>query len=107
MLKNQKISWIPILLLILLVVSYVIRLSTYSPVFQELDPYYYTYIAQQIITTGFNMHNDSTAWYPDVVVNHREVPMLGYMESIWYTLYTGVAIMTTCCSPSSLRCIRL
>ncbi len=89
MLKNQKILWIPILLLILLVVSYVIRLSTYSPVFQELDPYYYTYIAQQIITTGFNMQNDSTAWYPDVVVNHREVPMVGYLESIWYSLYTG------------------
>jgi len=80
---------IPLVLLAILVVSYLIRLSTYSPIYQELDPYYYTYVAQQILTSGFNPQNDQTAWYPDLVVNHRTMPMLGYMESIWYSLYTG------------------
>ena len=66
-----------------------IRFGSYSPVFQELDPYYYTYIPQQIITEGHNPLDDQTAWYPELVVDHRRVPELSYMESLWYSLYNG------------------
>ncbi len=66
-----------------------IRFGSYSPVFQELDPYYYTYIPQQIITHGYNPLNDQTAWYPEVNVSHRSFPELAYMESLWYSLYNG------------------
>jgi asparagine N-glycosylation enzyme membrane subunit Stt3 len=87
--KNPSPLLIPSLLAILLIISYIIRLSTYSPIYQELDPYYYTYVAQQILTTGYNMQNDSTAWYPELVVSHRAIPEISYLESIWYSLYTG------------------
>ncbi|MEM4359983.1 MAG: hypothetical protein QXT45_05590 [Candidatus Bilamarchaeaceae archaeon] len=66
-----------------------IRFGSYSPVFHELDPYYYTYVSQQIITFGYNPFNDQTAWYPEVNVSHRVIPVLAYMESLWYSLYNG------------------
>lgn len=84
--KREKIVF---LLLLLLVVSYLIRSSNYSPVFQELDPYYYTYVAHQILTLGENPINDHTAWGPSNIVSHREIPEIGYLESVWYRLYFG------------------
>ncbi len=83
---NDRVS--PILILLLLV-SFLIRFSSLSPVFMELDPYYYTYVATQIITLGGNPLNDQTAWYPVLEVDHRQVPLLAYLEAIWYVLYKG------------------
>ncbi len=78
-------------LLIILALTYLVRVGSYSPVFQELDPYYYTYVASQILTFGYNPENDQTSWYPDLVVDHREIPEISYLESVWYALYTGGA----------------
>jgi asparagine N-glycosylation enzyme membrane subunit Stt3 len=79
----------PLLLVLLLVVSYLVRIGSYSPVFQELDPYFYTYPAYQILTVGENPFDAQTAWYPEVVVNHRIIPVISYLESTWYSIYTG------------------
>lgn len=76
-------------ILVVVVIAFLIRLSSYSPVFQELDPYYYTYTAFQILGVGFNPADDATAWYPEVEVSHRIVPALSYLEATWYSLYTG------------------
>ncbi|MBD3210624.1 hypothetical protein GF318_04560 [Candidatus Micrarchaeota archaeon] len=76
-------------LLLILVVSFMLRVGTYSPVFQELDPYYYTYIAQQLLVFGENPFDDQTAWYPELEVEHRQVPALSYLEAVWYSLYNG------------------
>lgn len=73
----------------LALLAFWIRFGSYSPVFQELDPYYYTYIAQQIITDGHNPVADGTAWYPEITVSHRAVPELAYMEALWYSIYNG------------------
>jgi len=75
--------------ILIALLTFWIRFGSYSPVFQELDPYYYTYVAQQIITDGYNPLNDQTAWYPEVNVSHRAIPELAYMESLWYSLYNG------------------
>ena len=77
-------------LLIVLVLTYLVRIGSYSPVFQELDPYYYTYTSLQILSVGYNPANDSTAWYPNVV-SHRAMPEVSYLESVWYSFYTGGA----------------
>lgn len=90
-LKNQKkesLAFYCVLILIAFVVFW-IRLSSYSPVFQELDPYYYTYIAQQILVFGYNPLNDQTGWWPVLEVSHRVIPVISYMESLWYSLYNG------------------
>jgi asparagine N-glycosylation enzyme membrane subunit Stt3 len=84
-----KDAIIPLALLLVLVVSYLIRIGSYSPIYQELDPYFYTYVTQQVLTLGANPFNDQTAWYPEVSVSHRLVPMLSYLEAVWYSLYTG------------------
>jgi asparagine N-glycosylation enzyme membrane subunit Stt3 len=80
---------VPLALLIVLALSFLARLGSYSPIFQELDPYYYTYTAHQILTLGGNPADDQTAWYPEVTVSHRTIPVLSYLESVWYSLYTG------------------
>ena len=87
--KERRVLVVPVLLLILLFLSFWIRFGSYSPVYQELDPYFYTDIAQQLITMGGNSVDDQTAWYPEVEVDHRIVPELSYLEAIWYSLYTG------------------
>ncbi len=80
-------------LVIILVVSYMIRVSSYGPIFQELDPYYYTYAAQQLLVLGENPVDDKTSWYnvldTEHVVDHRIIPEISYLEAIWYSLYAG------------------
>jgi asparagine N-glycosylation enzyme membrane subunit Stt3 len=79
---------VPFILLLIVFLSFFIRLQSYSPVYQELDPYYYAYSTQQLVTLGFQPFDDKTAWYPEVVVNHRASPLPHFMEAIWYSLYT-------------------
>jgi hypothetical protein len=80
---------IAFILIVLLFVTYWIRLASYSPVFFELDPYYYTDIAQQLLVYGENPVDDQTAWYPDLVVSHRANPALSYLEATWFAFYSG------------------
>jgi len=82
---------IQVLLLLILLSTYLTRIGSYSPIFEELDPYYYTYVPHQLLTLGENPANDQTAWYPDVVVGHRDIPEISYLESTWYSLYTAGA----------------
>ncbi|MEW6722364.1 MAG: hypothetical protein AB1324_03815 [Candidatus Micrarchaeota archaeon] len=82
---------VPAALALILLLTFIVRVGTYGPVFQELDPYFYTYPAGQLLTLGENPHDDQTAWYPEEEVNHRVVPLLSYLEASWYALYTGGA----------------
>ncbi len=77
-----------IAILILVLVAFWIRMSSYSPVFQELDPYYYTQVGYQLLEFGENPFDDGTAWHP-IEVNHRRIPILSYLEASWFSLYTG------------------
>lgn len=76
------------LVILIAVIAFIIRMAPYSPVFYELDPYYYTYSPYQLLTLGENPQNDQTAWYPVETTSHRIVPALSYLEAIWYSLYT-------------------
>ncbi|NYZ76966.1 hypothetical protein H0O02_01480, partial [Candidatus Micrarchaeota archaeon] len=80
---------LPLGLLTLLFISFWLRFGSYGPIYQELDPYFYTYIPQQLLVLGENPLDDKTAWYPEVQVSHRQVPELSYLEAIWYSLYNG------------------
>lgn len=81
----------PMLLLAILLLSYLVRIGSYSPIFQELDPYFYTYSATQLISLGENPMSDATSWYPEMTVNHRGIPAISYLEAEWYALYSGGA----------------
>lgn len=87
LLNSQKHLY-SVVLFLLLLATYLVRIGSYSPIFQELDPYFYTYTASQILSIGHNPLNDQTAWFPEVTVNHRIIPGLSYLESVWYSLYT-------------------
>ncbi len=80
---------VPIILLFIMVSSFLMRISAYSPVFHELDPYFYVYPAQQLLTLGTTPFEDKTAWFPEALNDHRTAPMLSFMEANWYSFYTG------------------
>lgn len=84
-----KTALLSLAIIAIILAAYVVRVVTYSPIFQELDPYYYTDTAQQLLTMGENPFDDQTSWYPEVSVNHRIIPILSYLEAGWYSLYTA------------------
>ncbi len=70
-------------LILLLVLSFMVRFQSFSPVYQELDPYFYAYGAYQLTSLGYVPLRDTTAWYPLVNASHRVVPLIEYMEAEW------------------------
>ncbi|MEM2963201.1 MAG: hypothetical protein QXW70_00690 [Candidatus Anstonellales archaeon] len=79
----------PASILVLSFIAFWIRLQSYTPIYQELDPYFYMYGARQIITDGAAPLFDDTAWYPFGKPNHRTAPLTSYLEAQWYLLYTN------------------
>lgn len=87
-LKKEPLKCVlPALVVFLFILNFFIRIQSLSPIYQELDPYFYIYVTQQIILEGSNNLDDKTAWYPELIVNHRTSPLLSYLEANWYTLY--------------------
>ncbi|MFA6907480.1 MAG: hypothetical protein WC263_01500 [Candidatus Micrarchaeia archaeon] len=80
---------VPALLLVALLLAFWIRIQTYSPMYSELDPYWYIYGTGQIIRLGIQPATDDTAWWPEVMANHHAAPLKQYLEAGWYALYTG------------------
>lgn len=87
--KGTAFFIIETLVVLLFIINFLIRIQTLSPIYQELDPYYYLYVPQQIILYGYNPLDDKTAWYPEVITNHRTAPLLAYMQATWYVLYSS------------------
>jgi asparagine N-glycosylation enzyme membrane subunit Stt3 len=83
--SEQRWVFLGIILLVLL--AFWIRLQSYGPIFQELDPYYYAYEPYLYLSKGFAPLNDGTAWWPHEV-NHRVKPVLSFLEAEWYSFYT-------------------
>lgn len=79
---------IPAALVLIFILNFWVRVQSLSPIYQELDPYYYLYVSQQIVTQGFNPLGDMTAWYPIAQVSHRAAPINFYSLATWYSLYT-------------------
>ncbi|MFA5049636.1 MAG: hypothetical protein WC501_01380 [Candidatus Micrarchaeia archaeon] len=86
--KNKNLI-ISIILILVVFLSYWIRIQSFSPIYFDLDPYFYLYSATQILTSGIPSFDDKTAWYPEVIVDHRNAPALSFLESIWYSFYTA------------------
>ena len=80
---------VPALLLLALILAFWIRIQTYSPLYSELDPYWYVYGTGQIIRLGAEPLTDDTAWWPEVQTTHRGQPLKKYLEAEWYSLYTN------------------
>ncbi|MCX8174987.1 MAG: hypothetical protein N3E51_02170 [Candidatus Micrarchaeota archaeon] len=78
-----------VLLLLAVLVAFWLRIQTYSPIYAELDPYWYVYGTGQIIREGSVPPHDDTAWWPEAKSSHRDVPLKMYLEAHWYALYTG------------------
>ena len=80
-----------VLLLLALFLSFQARMAPLSPIYSELDPYWYVYGSGQIIREGGVPLYDDTAWFPEVQSTHRSTPLRAYSDALWYSLYTGGA----------------
>jgi len=76
------------LLLLAMILAFWIRVQTFSPIYSELDPYFYVFATGQIIQQGEVPLTDDTAWYPDAVNSHRGNSLRSYVEAQWYSVYT-------------------
>ena len=75
-------------LLFLMFSTFHIRMQSFSPIFQELDPYFYLYSTFQLLSYGYVPYKDTTAWFPHFS-SHRTMPLLVSFESIMYKLNVG------------------
>ena len=75
-------------LILVVFLAFWVRVQSYGPIYQELDPYFYMYGTHQILTLGAVPVTDDTAWYPEVNASHRIAPLMMYMQAQWYALYT-------------------
>ena len=97
-LKEPKFNWITaiksvvlspaFIILVLMFLAWFLRFQAWTPIYQELDPYYYTYGTHQLLTLGNKPLVDDSAWYPQVTVSHRGMPLYHFMIGHWYYLYT-------------------
>ncbi|MCX8198090.1 MAG: hypothetical protein N3F07_02760 [Candidatus Micrarchaeota archaeon] len=76
-------------LLFCILLAFWIRIQTYSPIYSELDPYFYVYATSQIIQEGAVPFSDDTAWWPEERSSHRGQELRAYIEAQWYAAYTG------------------
>jgi asparagine N-glycosylation enzyme membrane subunit Stt3 len=76
--------------LIVVLLSLWLRVSTLSPIYQELDPYFYAYAPWQILTHGHMLKVDWTAWYPEVPSGHGVVFLLSYLQASLFKLYSSL-----------------
>ena len=78
-----------VFLVLIVFLAFWSHLAPYTPIYSELDPYWYVYGTGQILRLGAMPLTDDTAWFPEVQSTHRSVPIKAYAEATWYTLYTG------------------
>lgn len=86
--NKSKSSFIyPILLIVILFLSFWIRIQSLTPYYYDFDPYWYNMAAQFIIQQGSIPPTDDYAWYPNPD-SHRTFPFIPYMEASWYHIFT-------------------
>ncbi len=79
---------VPLVLLFIMVTAFFLRIQSIGPIFYEFDPYYYIYIARQLLVLGYVPTVDWMAWYPNPS-GHGNILLTGYLEAGWYHIYTG------------------
>ncbi len=84
-----KLNWIWLFVLGLMAATFVTRFAsiTAAPRYFEFDPYFDMVSTQYIITYGYQLYLDTSAW-PSAVngTNHRAEPLIPYIEAYWYDI---------------------
>ena len=88
-----KAGWIyPLIILILMLLTFWSRIANLSvaPTFFEFDPYFDMQSTTYILTFGYQILHDHSAW-PVLAAgsNHRVQPIIPYLEAYWYELSTS------------------
>ncbi|NYZ75478.1 hypothetical protein H0O03_04435 [Candidatus Micrarchaeota archaeon] len=87
-----RANWAQILLLIFIVAGFYVRVGSWSTNFFEFDPYYYTFMSEQIIRFGAAPQVGEFAYYPAFEHIIRIHPIVSYMAASWYSVYASIAL---------------
>ncbi|BCS90819.1 MAG: hypothetical protein ARM1_0276 [Candidatus Micrarchaeota archaeon] len=88
--KYIKTDYAYIILIILMLLAFYIRVVNInvSQTFFEFDPYFDMMDTRYILTYGYQLLNDTSAWpIAPNGTNHRIQPIVPYLEAYFYTLY--------------------
>jgi asparagine N-glycosylation enzyme membrane subunit Stt3 len=85
-LENSSLIY-GIVLLVILFLSWWVRIQSLTPYYYDFDPYWYNMATQFIIQQGYIPPTDDYTWYPNPD-SHRTYPLIPYMEAGWYHLFT-------------------
>ena len=89
---QNKHAWVWIVILALMLTTFATRIINISvaPKFFEFDPYFDMISTEYILTYGYQLLHDHSAW-PTIIAGspHRMQPIVPYLEAYWYQLATG------------------
>ncbi len=87
--ERREFPTVWIILALLMIITFASRIVNLSvaPKFFEFDPYFDMMSAQWILTYGYQLKYDTSAW-PGIVNGsvHRIQPLVPYLEAYWYQL---------------------
>ena len=85
-------NWAQILLVILIVSGLYVRVGSWSTDFFEFDPYYYTFMSEQIVRFGATPLVGEFAYYPSFEHEMRLHPLVAYASASEYNVYSSMAL---------------
>ncbi|MGC9114327.1 MAG: STT3 domain-containing protein, partial [Candidatus Micrarchaeia archaeon] len=86
-----KENWAQIVLFVLVVTSFYVRIGSWNTDFFEFDPYYYTFMSEQIVRFGATPLVGEFAYYPGFEHEMRLHPLIAYDSASEYHIYSAVA----------------
>ncbi|MEM3216026.1 MAG: hypothetical protein QXS17_03870 [Candidatus Micrarchaeaceae archaeon] len=85
--KNMKLVWLALGLLMLIAFTSRIANIGNAPTYFEFDPYFDMLSSKSILTFGYQYLHDFAAW-PTLTSGaaHRMEPLIPYLEAFWYSI---------------------
>ncbi len=88
--KNNMELWAVLGVLLIASLAFLIRMSSFSPIYIEFDPYFYLEGAKMLLKYGVIPLSDDSAWYPYNKSTHRSPPIVHYTIGYWDFLYSSL-----------------
>lgn len=87
-----KHHWAQIVLLAIMLSGFWVRIGSWNTTFFEFDPYYYTFMGEQIVRFGATPLVGEFAYYPGFEHEMRLHPLIAYTSASEYNVYSSMAL---------------
>lgn len=87
-----KGHWAHIILLAVILSGFYVRIGSWNTSFFEFDPYYYTFMSEQIVRFGATPLVGEFAYYPGFEHEMRLSPLIAYTSASEYNVFSSLAL---------------